>query len=166
MAEAEAHAAANPWPSPPWAMVTLNGIVQNVFDTPESTDRKTGEARTTAARIQVLAENILQNGQKRMDLLTLKVGEQVTVPCPLIGWAVLAPVGAFVPGSAVQFYALNAGVPDDAAALPGVTGPAAGGGRTDGQSNCPPARASPAEGCCGFRNGPELPDTCRYLPCS
>lgn len=26
------------------AMLTLNGIVQNVFDTPESTDRKTGKS--------------------------------------------------------------------------------------------------------------------------
>ena len=55
------------------AMLTLNGIVQNVFDTPESTDRKTGEVRAAASRIQVLAENILQNGQKRMELVTLKV---------------------------------------------------------------------------------------------
>lgn len=29
-------------------MLTLNGIVQNVFDTPEDTDRETGEVRLAA----------------------------------------------------------------------------------------------------------------------
>ena len=97
------------------AMLTLNGIVQNVFDTPESTDRKTGEVRAAASRIQVLAENILQNGQKRMELVTLKVRDAKPYTA-LIGRAVRVPVGAVVSGSAVQFYALNeAGVPDDAA---------------------------------------------------
>lgn len=88
------------------AMLTLNGIVQNVFDTPESTDRKTGEIRPAATRIQIMAENTLQNGQKRMDLVTLKVKDGSPY-VELIGKPVRVPVGAFVSGSAVQFYALN-----------------------------------------------------------
>lgn len=88
------------------AMLTLNGIVQNVFDTPESVDRKTGEVRPAATRIQIMAENVLQNGQKRMDLVTLKVKDAKPY-LALVGKLVRVPVGAFVSGSAVQFYALN-----------------------------------------------------------
>ena len=88
------------------AMLTLNGVVQNVFDTPESTDRKTGEVRPAATRIQIMAENVLQNGQKRMDLVTLKVKDGKPYAA-LVGKPVRVPVGAFVSGAAVQFYALN-----------------------------------------------------------
>ena len=88
------------------AMLTLNGVVQNVFRTESSTDKKTGEIRPAKDRIQILAENVLPNGQKRIELVTLSVED----PEPyrkLLGRAVRVPVGAFVSGSAVQFYALK-----------------------------------------------------------
>lgn len=88
------------------AMLTLNGVVQNVFDTPESTDRKTGEVRPASTRIQIMAENTLQNGQKRVELVTLKVDKGDPYR-KLVGQPVSVPVGAFVSGSAVQFYALK-----------------------------------------------------------
>lgn len=97
------------------AMLTLNGVIQNVFDTPESTDRKTGEVRPAATRIQIMAENTLQNGQKRVELVTLKVDKGDPYR-KLVGQAVSVPVGAFVSGSAVQFYALKeAGLAEAAA---------------------------------------------------
>jgi hypothetical protein len=88
------------------SMLTLNGTVANVFDMPESTDKKTGEVRPAATRIQLHAENTLPNGQKRLELVTLKVqkGEAYR---QLIGKPVRVPVGAFVNGSMVQFYALK-----------------------------------------------------------
>lgn len=88
------------------AMLTLNGTVANVFDTPESTDRKTGEIRPAATRIQIMAENTLQNGQKRVELVTLKVDKGDPYR-KLVGQPVSVPVGAFVSGTAVQFYALK-----------------------------------------------------------
>lgn len=51
------------------AMLTLNGIVQNVFRTNQTTDRKTGEIIPPSDRVQIMAENILQNGEKRMELV-------------------------------------------------------------------------------------------------
>lgn len=94
------------------SMLTLNGVVQNVFRTEASTDRKTGEIRPAADRVQVMAENVLQNGEKRIELVTLKV-ESGDAYRALIGRPVRVPVGAFVVGSAVQFYALkNAGDPE------------------------------------------------------
>lgn len=88
------------------AMLTLNGVVQNVFDTPESVDRKTGEVRPAATRVQVMAENTLQNGQKRLEMVTLKVANADSYR-ELVGKPVRVPVGCFVSGGAVMFYALN-----------------------------------------------------------
>jgi hypothetical protein len=88
------------------AMLTLNGTVQNVFDTPESVDKKTGEIRPAATRVQVMAENTLQNGQKRFEMVTLKVSNGDIYRSSL-GKPVRVPVGCFVVGSSVQFYALR-----------------------------------------------------------
>lgn len=88
------------------SMLTLNGLVLNVFDTPESTDKKTGEIRPAATRVQLQAENTLENGQKRIELVTLKVlaGEAYR---KLIGKAVRVPVGCFASGKSIVFYALK-----------------------------------------------------------
>lgn len=93
------------------SMLTLNGQIINVFDTPESTDRKTGEIREAKFRIQIMAENELQNGQKRFDLVNLSV-DRPDVYKPLRGQFVRVPVGAFVNGSSVQYYALKGATPE------------------------------------------------------
>lgn len=92
------------------SMLTLNGTVLNVFDSPASTDRKTGEVRPASTRVQLQAENTLENGQKRFDLVTLKVvtGDLYR---KLIGKAVRVPVGAFVANGAILYYALNSEAP-------------------------------------------------------
>ena len=38
------------------AMLTLNGLVQNVYTQPASTDRDTGEVRPESLRAQILCE--------------------------------------------------------------------------------------------------------------
>lgn len=88
------------------AMLTLNGIVLNVFRKDQATDRKTGEIIQASDNVQIMAENVLQNGEKRNELVTLKV-EHGDAYRKLIGHPVRVPVGAFVSGSAVQFYALK-----------------------------------------------------------
>lgn len=88
------------------SMLTLNGIVLNVFDTPASTDKKTGEVRPASTRVQIQAENTLENGQKRFEMVTLKVAKGETYQ-RLIGKPVRVPVGAFVAGGAILYYALN-----------------------------------------------------------
>jgi hypothetical protein len=88
------------------AMLTLNGIVQNVFATPPSKDRETGEIRPASTSAQILAENILESGEKRLEMVTLKVhaGEAYR---KLIGQHVRVPVGAFVAQGALRYYALK-----------------------------------------------------------
>lgn len=88
------------------AMLTLNGLVLNVFETPEKLDKKTGETYPAATRVQIQAENILENGQKRVELVTLKVKEGAAYH-QLIGKPVRVPVGCFASGGAIVYYALN-----------------------------------------------------------
>jgi hypothetical protein len=88
------------------AMLTLNGTVLNVFDTPASTDKKTGEIRPAATRVQIQAENTLENGQKRIDMVTLKVSDGELYK-KLTGKPVRVPVGAFIANGAILYYALK-----------------------------------------------------------
>lgn len=97
------------------AMLTLNGVVQNVFRKTVGHDKKTGEIIPPSDHVQIMAENMLQNGEKRIELVTLKV-ETPEAYRALLGRPVRVPVGAFVSGTAVQFYALKGqGAPEGAA---------------------------------------------------
>ena len=42
------------------AMLTLNGVLQNVYSQPERKDEKTGEIRPASLHAQILAENVTQ----------------------------------------------------------------------------------------------------------
>lgn len=88
------------------SMLTLNGTVQNVFAKPESKDRETGEIRPATINAQILAENFLESGEKRLEMVTLKVhaGDAFR---KLIGKFVRVPVGAFVAGGDIRYYALK-----------------------------------------------------------
>ena len=56
------------------AMLTLNGLVQNVYTQPASTDRETGEVRPESLRAQILCENIMESAERRSSkMVTLKV---------------------------------------------------------------------------------------------
>ena len=88
------------------SMLTLNGIVQNVFTKPQSTDKTTGEIRPATDNAQILAENFLESGEKRLEMVTLKVhaGDAFR---KLVGKHVRVPVGAFVAGGEIRYYALK-----------------------------------------------------------
>ena len=89
------------------AMLTLNGVVQNVFTKPESKDKTTGEIRPATENAQILAENILESGEKRLEMVTLKVHAGAAYR-NLIGQAVRVPVGAFVANGTIMYYSLKA----------------------------------------------------------
>lgn len=88
------------------SMLTLNGTVQNVFSTPQSTDKETGEIRPASTSAQILAENILESGEKRLEMVTLKVHAPDAFR-KLVGHFVRVPVGAFVGGGQIRYYALK-----------------------------------------------------------
>ena len=87
-------------------MLLLNGLVQNVFSKPASTDPKTGEQRPASDHVQVLCENVLESGEKRLDMVTLKVPSAATYKA-LLGRQVCVPVGAFAKAGEMFFYALK-----------------------------------------------------------
>ena len=88
------------------AMLTLNGTVQNVYEQPESKDKETGEIRPASLRAQILCENTTQSGEKKLEMVTLKVhaGEAFR---KLTGQFVRVPVGAFVADGQIRYYALK-----------------------------------------------------------
>lgn len=88
------------------SMLTLNGTVQNVFSKPVSTDKETGEVRPASDHVQILAENVLESGEKRLDMVTLKV-HAIEAYRKRMGQRVSVPVGAFVSGKNIQFYSLK-----------------------------------------------------------
>ena len=87
------------------AMLTLNGLVQNVYTQPASTDRETGEVRPESLRAQILCDNIMESGEKKLEMVTLKVHTEAFKK--LVGQKVRIPVGAFVNKGAIMFYALR-----------------------------------------------------------
>ena len=87
------------------AMLTLNGVVQNVYTQPESKDRESGEIRPASLRAQILCENTTQDGEKRLEMVTLKVHTDAFRK--LVGQKVRVPVGAFAANGAIMFYALK-----------------------------------------------------------
>ncbi len=91
-------------------MLLLQGQMLNSFERPAFTNRETGEVRPSAHSVQVLCENRLRNGEIRMELVTLTVddigpykGRETEI--------VQVPVGCFVNGSVVQFYATKGAKP-------------------------------------------------------
>lgn len=88
------------------SMLSLNGVVANCFDTPASTDKKTGEIRPASSRVQIHARNTLENGQVRLELVTLKV-ESIEPYKRLEGKTVSVPVGAFALHGSIMYYALR-----------------------------------------------------------
>ena len=87
------------------AMLTLNGTLQNVFAKPESKDEKTGEIRPASLHAQILAENITLTGEKRLEMVTLKVHTEAFRK--LVGQKVRVPVGAFVANGGIMYYSLR-----------------------------------------------------------
>ena len=94
------------------AMLTLNGQVINVFNQPSYTDKKTGEVTPAKHRVQIMAENMLQNGQNRMELVNLTVEDPVPYQT-LQGRTVRVPVGAFAQSNSITFYALKGHIPEE-----------------------------------------------------
>lgn len=57
------------------SMLTLNGTVANIYEAPKGVNKETGEAYGGQHRIQVMCENTLKNGEKRIELVDLSVDD-------------------------------------------------------------------------------------------
>jgi len=85
------------------SMFTVMGKVIHVFDQPGRVDKDTGEKGEDSVRLQMLGEMPVQNGQSRMDMITVKI-EEKEVYEKLQGKTIRLPVGAFAPSKGQIIY--------------------------------------------------------------
>lgn len=82
--------------------LTLTGVVVNVLDVPKATN-KDGESYGGYSQVQIMAEDVLQNGEKKMNLHTFRIDERTPFE-KAVSQRVRVPVGCFANGKAVVFY--------------------------------------------------------------
>ena len=87
-------------------MLTLNGTVANIYESPKGVNKTTGEAFGGQHRIQIMCENTLQNGEKRIELVDLTI-DDVQPYREAIGKPVSVPVGVYINAGKPAFYALK-----------------------------------------------------------
>lgn len=88
------------------SMLSLMGQVMNVFESPTGKNKETGEAFGGKPRVQILCKNTLPNEETRLDLVNLTVEDEKLYKS-FVGKWIRVPVGAFVNGGVVAFYALK-----------------------------------------------------------
>ena len=88
------------------SMLTLNGTVANIYESPKGVNKTTGEVFGGQSRIQVMCENTLQNGEKRIELVDLTI-DDVSLYRASLGKPVRVPVGVYVNSGKAAFYALK-----------------------------------------------------------
>ena len=83
-------------------MLNLEGTVKNVFEAPSGKDKE-GKAYGGGFKVQIEGLNILKNGEKRIDLMTMACKDPVVYK-DAMGKVIRVPVGVFASGKGVQFY--------------------------------------------------------------
>jgi len=88
------------------SMLTLNGTVANIYESPHGVNKTTGESFGGQHRIQIMCQNTLQNGERRIELVDLTI-EDVALYRQAMGKLVQVPVGVYVSSGRPAFYALK-----------------------------------------------------------
>lgn len=88
-------------------MLQMNGKVMHVFQAPDYTDKETGETKLGSHKVQLMVNQLLKNGQYKIDVTTLSTDSPEYFEARQ-GKDVSLPVGVFVSGRDVQFYVLKA----------------------------------------------------------
>lgn len=90
------------------SMFQVTGQVLHVFKDPDRTDRETGEVTKGKAKVQILGEMPLENGEIRRDMITLSVDKKADYE-PLIGSRIAVPLGMFSPSKGQILYFIPRG---------------------------------------------------------
>ena len=85
-------------------MLTLNGRIMNVYQSPKGVNKDTGEEYGGTDRIQLICETRLKNGSDKMELIDLNVNDAKTYK---VNDDVNIPVGVYVVGNQPKYYALS-----------------------------------------------------------
>jgi len=62
------------------SMLTLNGTVANIYESPHGVNKTTGESFGGQHRIQIMCQNTLQNGERRIELVDLTIEDVALYP--------------------------------------------------------------------------------------
>jgi hypothetical protein len=94
------------------SMFTVAGQVVNVFDQPGTLDKETGEMSPTTHRLQLLGNVPVQNGETRLDMITVKVDDRKIYE-NLKGKNIRLPIGVFSPGkNQIVYYVPKGSKPE------------------------------------------------------
>lgn len=85
-------------------MLLLEGMVINVYKSPDYKDRETGTVKLGSNRIQLMVDNPMANGEVRKDLVTLLVEDPSQYQ---EGTTARIPVSCMARGSQVTFFAIK-----------------------------------------------------------
>lgn len=100
------------------AMLTLCGQVANVFTTEKRTNRETGETYGGEPAVQLLARVPVENGESKLDLVTLKT-DRAPEYRALMGRWVRVPAGIWSRGGSWGFFAIKSTRPEVLTTDPG-----------------------------------------------
>jgi hypothetical protein len=90
------------------SMFQVTGQVVHVFDAPDVTDKGTGEITKGKAKVQLMGDIPLPNGQKRLDMITLSIEAKGEFEA-LRGCYVAVPLGMFSPSKGQIAYFIPRG---------------------------------------------------------
>lgn len=91
------------------SMFQVTGTVIHTYDAPESVDKKTGEVlREGKAKVQLIGDIPLANGQSRYDMITLSCQDRREFE-ELRGKRVSVPLGMFSPAKDQIIYFIPKG---------------------------------------------------------
>lgn len=94
------------------SMFQVTGKVLHVYKDPDRTDRETGEVNKGKAKVQILGELPLENGEIRHDMITLSVERKGDYE-PLVGSRIAVPLGMFSPAKGqIMYFIPKGGMPE------------------------------------------------------
>ena len=98
-------------------MLEMVGTLENTFTAPTGVNKKTGEEYGGQHRIQLMAETIMQNGEKRLEMVTLTV-ENLQPYRDYLKQSIRLPVGCFARNNGISFYVPKGSIPEPATSNP------------------------------------------------
>jgi hypothetical protein len=94
-------------------MLLLEGKLQNTYTAPTGVNKKTGEEYGGQFRIQLLCELKLQNGDKKLEIVSLSV-DDLQPYLTLAEDTIRVPVGVFSAGKGISYYIPKGATPEAA----------------------------------------------------
>lgn len=94
-------------------MLLLEGKLQNTYTAPVGVNKKTGEEYGGQYRIQLLCELKLQNGDRKLEIVSLSV-DDLQPYLTLADETIRVPVGVFSSGKGFSYYVPKGSMPEAA----------------------------------------------------